>query len=119
MGVNIAKTNEEFCDLGEKGISAIRVKQIRAKVGTNQISYTLPSIGESVWNEFFTLFYVYQFVFLWLWYDFFYWSMAFVLTLVVILAGVISIVVTRESQKNMKRMAEINGTVTVLVRGFV
>ncbi|KAF8820210.1 haloacid dehalogenase family hydrolase domain-containing protein [Cardiosporidium cionae] len=115
--VNVANTHNEFQQLSDKGLSSSSAMQIRQKVGDNQISFQVPSVPQSIWNEFFSMFYIYQFVFLWLWYNFFYWLMAFVLTVVVIIAGTISIVVTRESQKNMKKMSEVKGIVTALRDG--
>eukprot|EP00123_Amoebidium_parasiticum_P018505 comp24227_c0_seq1/m.44649 comp24227_c0_seq1/g.44649 ORF comp24227_c0_seq1/g.44649 comp24227_c0_seq1/m.44649 type:complete len:1428 (-) comp24227_c0_seq1:888-5171(-) len=88
------------------GLSTEEAKHNEQLVGLNFIPVVVPSVPVAVFQEFMTIFYLYQFMMLWVWYYFAYWQVGLTLTVVIIVSGLIKVYYKQVSQKKIKAMAE-------------
>eukprot|EP00808_Paulinella_micropora_P011287 g80566.t1 len=80
---------ETLRDLAEKsdGLTTLQVLDRRAVVGPNEVRMRDPSLFTSLLEEFSKIFYVYQSMMAWSWFNFAYWHMGIVNTFVYLTGG--------------------------------
>ncbi|KAL3670651.1 hypothetical protein V7S43_003841 [Phytophthora oleae] len=95
------------------GLSTVEAERRLQTVGPNTVDVTLPSMGLSLIQEFFTLFYIYQIMCYYVWYYFTYWNLGVVMTLVVLGTAVINIYTKRKMQAAIVKMTRYRTQVSV------
>ncbi|KAJ3105762.1 hypothetical protein HDU97_007582 [Phlyctochytrium planicorne] len=86
-------------------------------VGPNKIAFPEETMWEALRKEFSGLFYVYQLLFLMIWYYYAYYYMGIVLTIVIVVSGIVKVFVYLHAQKRVLSMANFKGTVKILRNG--
>ena len=99
------------------GLSSQKVREKEADVGLNVINIGDPSFIGIVIAEFSKIFYVYQNFMAWTWFNFFYWHMGIVNTLVYVSGGLVVSYVKYRNDCRLKELSKIFGTVFVLRDG--
>ncbi len=99
------------------GLSSEKVREKEAEVGLNVINIGDPSFIGVVISEFSKIFYVYQNFMAWTWFNFFYWHMGIVNTLVYVSGGLVVSYVKYRNDCRLKELSKISGTVNVLRDG--
>ncbi|KAH7460028.1 putative cation-transporting ATPase 13A5 [Phytophthora ramorum] len=95
------------------GLSTTEAESRLQTVGANAVDVALPSVGKSLIQEFFTLFYIYQIMCYYVWYYFTYWNLGIVMTLVVVGTAVINIYTKRKMQAAIVKMTRYRTEVSV------
>ncbi|PVU99625.1 hypothetical protein BB559_000550 [Furculomyces boomerangus] len=113
---NLGETNE-IIRRNIVGLSSNEA-QIRLElVGPNFIEVYIPNILISIGKEFTNIFYLYQGLILWLFYYLSYWIIGVIDTSIVIISAVVKVYVKRNSDLDVKKMAESEDFIKVLRDG--
>ncbi|RLN38432.1 hypothetical protein BBJ28_00002064 [Nothophytophthora sp. Chile5] len=96
-----------------EGLSSSEAERRLETVGPNAVDVDMPSIGKSLIQEFFTLFYIYQIMCYYVWYYFTYWNLGIVMTIVVLGTAVINIYTKRKMQASIVQMTRYRTQVSV------
>ncbi|OLY83043.1 putative cation-transporting ATPase 13A4 [Smittium mucronatum] len=86
-------------------------------VGFNFIEVFIPSPIVSVASEFTSIFYLYQFLILWLYYYLSYWIIGCIDTAIIIFSALVKVYIRRKSDFDVKRMAEHEDIIEILRDG--
>jgi cation-transporting ATPase 13A3/4/5 len=106
---------DTYAQISEEAIGLSNAEHLRRldTVGRNAIEVEMPSILQSLVEEFFCFFYIYQIVCYYSWYFTGYWNVAFLNTIVIIGAATINIINKRSMMCNIVQMTHYECEVTV------
>jgi cation-transporting ATPase 13A3/4/5 len=99
------------------GLSVDEYAQRLDRVGYNTMEIELPSVLQSIMNEIFSFFYVYQLMCYYVWYFTGYWYVAFLHCIMIIVAATISLISKRQMLGAVVEMTKIQTSVAVKREG--
>eukprot|EP00808_Paulinella_micropora_P010657 g65228.t1 len=99
------------------GLSRRQVQDRLALVGPNEVRTRKPSYLTSLAEEFGKLFYVYQNLMAWTWFNFVYWHMGIVYTMVYLLGGFSVALVNYRNEVALSSLSKVEGSAMVLRDG--
>ncbi|KAJ2884231.1 hypothetical protein IWW38_005451, partial [Coemansia aciculifera] len=88
------------------GLSSSEAQYRGSHIGENYIRVSVPSFPVAVLQEFFSFFYLYQLMCLWVWFYFNYYKMALVQFSVIVVSALIKVVIRQRSELKVKSLAE-------------
>eukprot|EP00457_Paulinella_chromatophora_P000588 gb/GEZN01000588.1/.p1 GENE.gb/GEZN01000588.1/~~gb/GEZN01000588.1/.p1 ORF type:complete len:1220 (+),score=191.62 gb/GEZN01000588.1/:86-3661(+) len=114
--VSLGRTLQDLLH-GSKGLNAEQVLDRRALVGLNEIRVRKPKFSTSLLEEFSKVFYVYQNLMTWTWFNFAYWHMGIIYTMVYVLGGVSVAYVNYINELQLSTLSAVEGRALVLRDG--
>ncbi|KAJ2334300.1 hypothetical protein GGI00_001917, partial [Coemansia sp. RSA 2681] len=88
------------------GLSSSEAQHRGSHIGENFIRVSVPSFPVAVLQEFFSFFYLYQLMCLWVWFYFNYYKMALVQFGVIVISALIKVIIRQRSELKVKSLAE-------------
>ncbi|KAJ2723143.1 hypothetical protein GGI07_002846 [Coemansia sp. Benny D115] len=88
------------------GLSTVEAQDRGAQLGENFIRVAVPSFPIALLQEFFSYFYLYQMMCMWVWFYFNYYKMALVQFSVIIVSAFIKVAIRLHSELKVKSLAE-------------
>eukprot|EP00808_Paulinella_micropora_P027751 g1866.t1 len=108
--VKVGHTLRDLTQRGD-GLSKLEVLDRRAMVGPNEVKLRQPSFFTSLLEEFSKIFYVYQNLMAWTWFNFAYWHMGLVNTFVYITGGVAVAWYSYLQERSLASLTKIEGRI--------
>eukprot|EP00808_Paulinella_micropora_P026704 g73567.t1 len=108
--VNMGDTLKDLTE-NTLGLSNLEVLDRRAMVGPNEVRMRDPSFFTSLVEEFSKIFYVYQNMMAWSWFNFAYWHMGIVNTFVYITGGISVAWYSYLNEKSLSTLTKIEGRI--------
>jgi len=107
--LSILNVGETLKDLKhcETGLASMEAAERLEKMGENKVDIPEPSILGELYREFDKLFYVYQNHMSWSWFNFSYWHMGIVNTIVYVFGGLSIVWVNYQNAKSLYNLAKI------------
>ncbi|DAZ99712.1 TPA: LOW QUALITY PROTEIN: hypothetical protein N0F65_000890 [Lagenidium giganteum] len=110
--------------MASDGLSLDDIVMRRNVVGSNELSVTMPTKVESIYEEVlgatsWRFFYIYQLLCYYIWYYYASWGVALANTIIIVFAAVVNIVSKRQMLRSIVQMAKYNGGVSVKRDGGV
>ncbi|KAJ9074597.1 hypothetical protein DSO57_1004737 [Entomophthora muscae] len=108
----IPNSPAELMELSD-GLSTSESLRRQELFGPNIITVQVASFFTALTDELSTFPYLYQMMFLWIWYFFTYYQMALVQTVVIIISALIQVIIRIRSEEQIRGLAEITAEIEV------
>lgn len=99
------------------GLDNNQVLYLRERFGANLIQVKVSTFFSALLSEFISFPYLYQMMFLWVWYFFTYYQMALVQTVVIMFSALVQVVIRIRSETQIQGLASMSANFSVLRDG--